>query len=235
VRALAVIAALLLGLAVLVDRVAVGVAEDRVGTELASKADLQGTPEVDITGFPFLTQAIGGSYDDVRISLTAEQLGQPAGTRADVVLHGVQVPLSSVLSGSVQEVPVDRIDGTATLSYALLSAQLGSGTQLEREGDRLRITRTVEILGRQLRLTAAGRVTLEGSDLVVDVREATGAGVAVPGFLLDRAADLLDLRYSVPELPFGLELTGVRPGADGVDIRVEATGTVLRAVASAVE
>jgi hypothetical protein len=235
VRALAVIAALLLGLAVLVDRVAVGVAEDRVGTELASKADLQGTPEVDITGFPFLTQAIGGSYDDVRISLTAEQLGQPAGTRADVVLHGVQVPLSSVLSGSVQEVPVDRIDGTATLSYALLSAQLGSGTQLEREGDRLRITRTVEILGRQLRLTAAGRVTLEGSDLVVDVREATGAGVEVPGFLLDRAADLLDLRYSVPELPFGLELTGVRPGADGVDIRVEATGTVLRAVASAVE
>jgi len=235
VRALAVIAALLLGLAVLVDRVAVGVAEDRVGTELASKADLQGTPEVDITGFPFLTQAIGGSYDDVRISLTAEQLGQPAGTRADVVLHGVQVPLSSVLSGSVQEVPVDRIDGTATLSYALLSAQLGSGTQLEREGDRLRITRTVEILGRQLRLTAAGRVTLEGSDLVVDVREATGAGVEVPGFLLDRAADLLDLRYSVPELPFGLELTGVRPGADGVDIRVEATGTVLRAVESAVE
>jgi hypothetical protein len=235
VRALAVIAALLLGLAVLVDRVAVGVAEDRVGTELASKADLQGTPEVDITGFPFLTQAIGGSYDDVRISLTAEQLGQPAGTRADVVLHGVQVPLSSVLSGSVQEVPVDRIDGTATLSYALLSAQLGSGTQLEREGDRLRITRTVEILGRHLRLTAAGRVTLEGSDLVVDVREATGAGVEVPGFLLDRAADLLDLRYSVPELPFGLELTGVRPGADGVDIRVEATGTVLRAVESAVE
>jgi hypothetical protein len=235
VRALAVIAALLLGLAVLVDRVAVGVAEDRVGTELASKADLQGTPEVDITGFPFLTQAIGGSYDDVRISLTAEQLGQPAGTRADVVLRGVQVPLSSVLSGSVQEVPVDRIDGTATLSYALLSAQLGSGTQLEREGDRLRITRTVEILGRQLRLTAAGRVTLEGSDLVVDVREATGAGVEVPGFLLDRAADLLDLRYSVPELPFGLELTGVRPGADGVDIRVEATGTVLRAVESAVE
>ena len=31
----------------------------------------------------------------------------------------------SVLSGSVEQVPVDRIDGTATLSYALLSAQLG--------------------------------------------------------------------------------------------------------------
>ena len=91
--------------------------------ELAAKGGLAGTPEVDITGFPFLTQAVAGRYDDVRISLTADELGQPEGTRADVALRGVQVPLSSVLSGSVQEVPVDRIDGTATLSYELLAAR----------------------------------------------------------------------------------------------------------------
>jgi hypothetical protein len=72
-------------------------------------------------------------------------------------------------------------------------------------------------------------VTLEGSDLVVDVEEATGAGVELPGFLVDRAADLLDLRYPVPALPFGLQLTGVRPAEDGLDIQVEATDTVLRA------
>jgi hypothetical protein len=229
-RALLVVALLLIGLVLVADRVAVGFAEDRVAEQVAEKGGLAGTPEVDIDGFPFLTQAVGGRYDEVRISLTAEQLGQPEGTRADVVLRGVEVPLSSVLAGSVQEVPVERIDGTATLSYALLSAQLGSGTELEREGDGLRITRTVEVLGRQVRLTATGQVALEGNDLVVDVEEASGAGVDVPGFLLDRATDLLDLRYPVPALPFGLQLTGVRPAADGVDIRVEATDTVLRAV-----
>jgi hypothetical protein len=229
VRAIAVVLLLLAGLAVLADRVAVGVAEDRVATELASKGGLAGTPEVEIAGFPFLTQAIGGSYDDVRISLTAEQLGQPEGTRADVVLHGVEVPLSGALSGSVQEVPVERIDGTATLSYALISAQLGSDTRLEREGDGLRITRTVEVLGQRLRLTATGQVTLDGNDLVVDVDRASGAGIEIPGFLLERAVDLLDLRYPVPELPFGLQLTSVRPATDGVDIRVEAADTVLRA------
>src|SRR3954454_5463429 len=127
VRALAVVAVLLLGLAVLVDRVAVGVAEGKVASELATRGDLHGTPEVDITGFPFLTQAIGGRYDDVRISLTADELGQPDGTRADIALHGVHVPLSAVVSGSPAEVPVDRIDGSATLSYALLSARLGQG------------------------------------------------------------------------------------------------------------
>jgi hypothetical protein len=229
-RALLVVALLLIGLVLVADRVAVGFAEDRVAEQVAEKGGLAGTPEVDIDGFPFLTQAVGGRYDEVRISLTAEQLGQPEGTRADVVLRGVEVPLSSVLAGSVQEVPVERIDGTATVSYALLSAQLGPGTELEREGDGLRITRTVEVLGQRVRLTATGQVALDGSDLVVDVEEASGAGVDVPGFLLDRAADLLDLRYAVPTLPFGLQLTGVRPAAGGVDIRVEATDAVLRAV-----
>jgi hypothetical protein len=229
VKAFLVVLVLLLGLAFVADRVALGIAEDRVATEVATKGGLQGTPEVEIEGFPFLTQAVGGRYDEVRIALTAEQLGQPAGTRADVALRGVQVPLSSVLSGSVTEVPVERVDGTATLSYPLLAAQLGGDTTLRRDGDGLRITSTVEVAGQTIPLTATGTVTLDGNDLVVDVAEATGAGVEVPGLLVDRAADLLDLRYSVPALPFGLELTSVTPADDGVTVTVEAEDTVLAA------
>ncbi len=229
-KALLVVVLLLLGLGFVADRVLERFAEGYVAEQLVEQAGLAGAPEVDVRGFPFLTQAVAGRYDEVRVSLTAEQLGQPEGTRADVVLRGAHVPLSGVVSRAVEEVPVDRIDGTATLSYALLSGGLGADTELAAEGDRLRITRTVEVLGREVPLTAVGEVTLDGADLVVDVQEATGAGVEVPGFLLDRAADSLDLRYTVPELPFGLRLTGVRPTADGVDIRVEATDTVLRFV-----
>jgi len=232
VKAPLVVALLLLGLLVVGDRVAVGFAEDKVATEIAAKGGLQGTPEVDITGFPFLTQAIGGRYDDVRISLTAAELGQPEGTRADIALHGVRVPLSAVLSGSVSEVPVDRIDGTATLSYALLSAQLEGDTTVTREGSGLRITRTVELLGQTVPLTAAGTVTLDGNDLVVDVQQVAGAGVEVPDWLLSRATGLLDLRYTVPALPFGLKLTSVTPADDGVELGLEATDTVLKATAA---
>ena len=226
-RALLVVLLLLGGLAVGADRVAVGIAEDKVAEQLAAKGGLSGTPTVDIAGFPFLTQAVAGRYDDVRISLTAEELGQPAGTRADIALHGVHVPLSSLVSGSVEKVPVDRVDGTATLSYALLSAQLGGDTTLRREGDGLRITKTVEVLGQTLPLTAVGTVSLDGNQLVVDVEKAAGAGVDVPGFLVSRVSDLLDLRYDVPALPFGLQLTGVRPAADGVDLELGARDTVL--------
>jgi hypothetical protein len=227
VRALLVVVLLLLGLAVAADRFAVGVAEDKVAQQLAEKGGLHGKPAVDIAGFPFLTQAVAGRYDDVRISLTAEQLGQPAGTRADVVLHGVHVPLSSVLSGSVDRVPVDRIDGTATLSYALLSAKLGGDTVLRPEGKGLLVTKTVELLGKAIPLTAAGTVALDGNQLVIDVSKAAGAGVDLPGFLVNRASDLLDLRYDLPALPFGLHVTGVTPADDGVHLTLGATDAVL--------
>ena len=224
---LLVIVAVLLGIGLLADRAVEKWAEGYVADQLTEQAGLAGTPDVDVRGFPFLTQALDGTYDDVRISLTADELGQPEGTGADVRLQGVHIPLSNVLSGDVQEVPVDRIDGTATLSYALLSAQLGGDSTLAQDGDGLRVTKTVEVLGYTLPLTATGTVSLDGDELVVDVEQATGAGVDVPGFLVDQVSDLLDLRYPVPALPFGLQLTSVTPAQDGVVVEVEATDTVL--------
>ena len=226
--ALVVLLLVLGGVFVAVDRVGVGIAERQVAEQVADRGGLAGTPEVDIAGFPFLTQALSGTYDDVRIQLTADELGQPAGTRADVSLRGVHVPLSDVLSGSVQEIPVDRVDGTATLSYELLSAQLGGDTTLSREDDGVRLTKSVEVLGFEFSLTASGTVSLQDQDLVVDVDEASAGAVDVPDFVLEEAEELLDFRYPVPALPFGLQLTGVTPAAEGVDVTVEATDTVLR-------
>jgi hypothetical protein len=228
VKVLVALLVLLVGLGLLLDRLAVDAAEGQVATQLAAEGDLAGPPDVEIRGFPFLTQALGGRYDEVRISLSAEQLGRPAGTEADVVLRGVRLPLSALLGGTVRALPVERIDGRATLSYDLLEQELGGDTTLQPEGDGLRITRTVDLFGYTLPLTAAGTVALDGDTVVVDVREASGAGVSIPGFLVDRATDLLDLRYPV-ELPFGLRVTGVAPAADGIRVRVEARDAVLQA------
>jgi len=225
--AVLVLLLIVLGVLVVVDRVGVGIAEDRVAQQLADRGGLAGTPDVDITGFPFLTQAVSGTYQDVRISLTADELGQPAGTQADVSLRGVHVPLSDALSGSVQQIPVDRVDGTATLSYALLAQQLGGDTTLTQDGDGIRLTKSVEVLGFDFSLTASGTVSLDGQDVVIDVSDASAGAIDVPDFVLDTADDLLDFRYQVPALPFGLQLTSVQPVADGIDVRVEARDTVL--------
>ena len=229
-KVLGIVLAVLLGLVVLADRVLVGITEESVGRELAKRGALQGEPEVDITGFPFLTQALAGRYDDVRVSLSADQLGQPEGTRADITLRGVEAPLSDVLSGTVEALPVERLEGTVTLSYALLATELGRDVTLEREGEQLRITGTVDVLGQELPLTALGQVTVEDDELVIEVDSAEGAGVEVPGSVVDRAGEFLDLRYPVPALPFGLRLTAVSPAEDGVAVRLAAENTVLRAV-----
>jgi hypothetical protein len=228
VRALLIVLLLLGGLALAADRGAEAVAEDRVAQLVVERGGLAGQPQVEIGGFPFLTQALGGRYDDVRISLTGADLGQPEGTSADVSLRGVEVALSDVLSGSVQQVPVERVDGTATLSYALLAEQLGPGTTVTRDGDRLRVQRTVEVAGVSVPLTATGTVSLDGDILVVDVDDASGAGVDVPDVLVDQVSDALDVRYRIPQLPFGLQVTGVAPADDGVRVRVDATDTVLQ-------
>jgi hypothetical protein len=225
-RGILIVLLVLVGLAAVADRVAVRVAENQVGAQLARQAGLHGSPAVHIGGFPFLTQALAGRYQDVRISLTADQLGQP-GTSADLDLRGVRVPLSSILSRSVHEIPVDSVAGTATVSYAQLAGQIGPNTTLQREGDQLRITRTVELLGQRVPLTATGQVTLAGNQVVVDVRHASGAGVQLPSSVVDQASSMLDLRYPVPALPFGLRLTRVVPGDDGVRVDVAAAQTVL--------
>ncbi len=50
------------------------------------------------------------------------------------------------------------------------------------------------------------------------------------GVAFRNAADLLDLRYRVPDLPFGLRLTGATTTDAGVRVQLEATDTVLAPV-----
>lgn len=226
-KALIVVVLMLLGLGVVADRAAVAVAEQQVAAQLQQKGDLNGAPSVHIGGFPFLTQALAGRYDDVRISMTAAELGQPAGTSAEVHLHGVRIPLSAVLSRSVHQVPVDRLDGTATLSYTLLADRIGPGTTVQRTGDGLRVTRTVDLLGQSVRLSAVGQLTLQGNVVRIDVQQASAAGVTLPPAVVRQADSMLNLRYPVPQLPYGLQLTGVAPQADGVRVTVEGRQTVI--------
>jgi hypothetical protein len=226
-KKLVVVLLVLVALAAVADRVGVRIAQRVVADQIVSRGGLKGAPDVQIAGIPFLTQAIGGQYHDVRVHLTAAELGQPAGTTAAVSLRGVHLPLSEVRAGTVRQVPVDRVDGTATLPYALLSQQLGGDATVSAEGSGLRITRTIQVLGQDVPVTAAGTVTLDGQDLVVQVEQAEAVGVTLPSALVQRAAGLLDFRYRVPALPFGLHVTGLQPGPDGVRVEVAARDVVL--------
>src|SRR6266480_3369678 len=96
---LAVVFVLLLVALVIADRVAVSAADAAVEKRLAEQAPFGASnkPDVSIRGFPFLTQALSGKYDDIEVSGDSLRLEQVSGVDFDAHMHGVHVPLSKAL------------------------------------------------------------------------------------------------------------------------------------------
>ena len=97
-------------LLVAADRIALLVAESQIADRVQKSQELSAHPHVSIKGFPFLTQVLGGRYHEVDVSVRNITRNNLTVDRLSVQAHGVSVPLSKVMSGSVSEVPVDRAE-----------------------------------------------------------------------------------------------------------------------------
>ena len=220
---------LLLGLLLVADRVGAAVASRAIAAQVQSSTRLTAEPEVDIAGFPFLTQAVAGRYE--RVELTAR--GVPAGDltldRLDATLTGVQVSLGDALSGSVQQVPVEGVRARALVAYDELGRRSGERQlSVAPAGERVRVTGSLEVLGRTLTAAAVSRVEVVEGDLRVTA-EQYEVGNATADALLTRAlGDRLDLRIPVTGLPYGLQVTRVEVQPDGVAVVARTGATVLR-------
>ena len=218
----------LLGLLVVADRAGAAVAARAVARQAQAEAALPSEPDVRIGGFPFLTQALAGRYEQVTVTATDVPAGELDLARFSAVLDGVQVPLSDALSGSVASVPVSGLRARAVVAYDELARRSGERQlAVAPAGDRVRVTGSVEVLGRTLSATAVSRVEVDGGDLVVTA-ESYEVGNETADEVLTRAlGDRLDLRIPVEGLPYGLEVTGVEVGGDGVAVLARAGRTVL--------
>ena len=109
---LLVLAALLAG----ADYAVRSVAEDQVASRLQQALKLPVEPTVDVNGFPFLTQALAGSYDDV--DLTAENIAYQ--DLKDVTLtanlSGVSLPPQSLVDGDVESIPTRTVTASARVT-----------------------------------------------------------------------------------------------------------------------
>src|SRR6476619_7451803 len=68
-KVLIVIAVLLIGGLIAADRIGVVVAQNEIGRRMAQQNNLPNDPRVTIHGFPFLTQAVGGTYDRIDVNV----------------------------------------------------------------------------------------------------------------------------------------------------------------------
>lgn len=199
--------------ALVVDEVARGTAEDQAVTVLEQQLQVDGRPDVDIGGFPFLVQYLRGSLDDVQATAAGVVLDGVTVTDVDVTLAGVSLDAPH----RVREARVEATVPTSSLQEVVAER---TGLEVAVEGGTL--VASGDVFGIPLAAGLLPRV--QDGELLVDVQEVTlGAGTLdldqLPGDVAER---LVGLRVPLEGLPAGVLLQDATVVPDGV--RFTATG-----------
>ncbi|MGA5710854.1 LmeA family phospholipid-binding protein [Streptomyces cellulosae] len=239
-RILLVIAVVLGGIFVIVDRVAVHFAEGEAADRVRASEGLASTPDVDIQGFPFLTQVLGGSFDEVRVGISDYEAGAGEGGKT-IRIADLRADLRGVeFSGDFGSAVADTATGTATIAYdELLRNAKAEPTQVAPG-----ITAEVVALsdGGNGKIQVALETTVLGTKLPEPVRVLSSVTV-VDGNTVRVRADALpvlggveiaesrvrritDFEQKIDGLPGGISLEKVQAAEDGVDVTV--TGKDVR-------
>jgi len=227
-RLLGVLVVLVL-LAVVADRAVAALVERALADELARPANLGTRPDVSVDGVPFLTQAVQGRYRSVDVSARDVDAGAVRLAQLDAQLTGARLPLRTVLSGGVRDVPVDLLDAAAVVSYDELGRR-GADSRLSvtPEGDRLRLRGEVRVLGQDLSATALSRLSVENGEIVVTADEFDVGNRAVGDVLTPALRAVFDQRLDLA-LPYGLEVDGIDVQPDGLAVRASGRDAVVTA------
>lgn len=110
-----------------------------------------------------------------------------------------------------------RLTVDATVPFDAVADELGEGTEVRAaDGGQATVVRTVEALGRELRVTATGTVEVEAGRLVMEPRSIDIGG---PDFLSDAIAAVVrrfvTIEHDIEGLPEGLVLRDVAVRSDG--------------------
>ena len=219
---------------VVVDRVAVGVAEGQIADRVQTSQGLASKPQVDVAGFPFLTQVARGRYKQV--TATVHGLERD-GLRLDevrVTAEGVRVDPGDLVSGSVGSVPVDHARGQVLVSYRDLNAYLakrvdGPTVTVARSGPDLKVTGSVElpVLNRPVSLSGTARVDIEGENVTLRPTVVDAATGFLPGFAQGAAREALTVHFAVKGLPFGVRLDSAKITDQGILFTAFADGLTV--------
>lgn len=233
-------------LAVVLFLVIIVIVADRVGAiagahvlagKIQTDEHLDNRPSVTIKGIPFLTQAFGGKYSDVHLTDHDVVINEVPVTTLTVDLHGVHLPFRKVISGGVSRVPVDRVTGTAFVSFSdandYLAHHLPSGVSIRLApgggGRIVSIVDRVRVGGKRVVLHGSGAVSVSNNVVGVDVSQLTPSSVNVPGQVLHQALTEVAVSFPLQGLPFKLALTGVSVTPAGLTGAGSATHVVLGA------
>ncbi|WP_328299542.1 DUF2993 domain-containing protein [Streptomyces sp. NBC_00435] len=232
-RVVVIIGVVLGGVFVGLDRWAVGYAENRLADRIQSRQGLSGGVEVDIHGFPFLTQALSHDLDRVDMKVAGLDVATTDGHRTHlsqlrVAFHGVKV------NGDYSGGTAQSAEGSTLVTYADLTAAAQPGVTVAYGGapGKLKVTASVEFLGRTLSRSVVSTISL------VDAKDAAGAKIVrvradeVPGEGLPGIEAVVRKKTDFDRrldggLPSGVQLTALTSDEAGVHLALGGTDLAL--------
>jgi LmeA-like phospholipid-binding len=210
-RIVIIVLVVLIGLLVGADFAARAFAENKAASEIQQQG-FPKKPNVDIEGFPFLTQVASKDFKDIQISASNVTEGPLDIASIDATLKNVHI--NGAFSGGT----IDSLNGTATITFTALSnamtSQAGPLGQLANSAltlsaagpDEVKATLNVLVLTG----TAVWRVTRTSGNAINIQLVSTGG---LPSSLL---SPIKDVTLQLPKLPLGLELQSITVSSAGL-------------------
>lgn len=204
-----------------------------VAERVQSEAGLAERPDVEVHGFPLLTQALSGKYNQVNAKVggltvqdgvTVDQL--------DVEMRGIRASLGDLINHRLGDVPVESAVAEATVGFSSIDEVVAANLPddnlkvefTEGSAGRLAITGTYQgLISTQLRGDAT--VTIQDGDLLLELTK--DSLTDIPAEMRPQVESLLNRSYHLPELPFGFTAQDVTVGHDGVTVRATTTEVQL--------
>lgn len=182
-------------------------------------------PDVTVHGFPFLTQAVGGSYQQITVASTNVTAGKLAGVRAQLDLFDVTLPLSDALSGTLDQLTAARATLHATIPAASLATVLGRPglTVTESRKAVIRIGTTIAVAGTVVDVTVDVAVSVSKGVLHLVARPSSAGGVAIPAVVAQKVGAELTKNIPLTGLPFPLDTATVTAKSGALDLTASAT------------
>jgi hypothetical protein len=198
------------------DRFAQHRAEEKAAIALQPRLGTPERPQVDIEGFPFLTQLASHSFDQVHI--VGDQLGTT--NEALLSLMHADVFLNDVVTNDwFQTMKITHAEGTALLGYDKLSSLADAPMTYSADG-RVELAIKTTVLGRDVEAVVSGMPRLNAKEQTMTLSDAkiSVAGVNLPEFTSQALLAALRKPISLIGMPLGMTITRITAAEDGLHL-----------------
>ncbi|MEW1752115.1 DUF2993 domain-containing protein [Streptomyces angustmyceticus] len=146
----------------LFDRFAVLYAQNKTAEKVKDALHLNATPEVDIKGFPFLTQVMDKRVDQVKVTIPDVAADRVSLAKFEATAHDVRI--EGDLPSSIKGATIGRMDGNVLLAFDDMNRELGaSQVKFSEMGpNAVRAVGRLPIAGHELRVRAEARIQRAG-------------------------------------------------------------------------